>query len=375
MALDFETASLRSFSGVISLDPPDLVKLETSNDFESESWSFIKQVTFIEDRLRLNKTQKKFVATYLARSNLFYDKYKLIKSDPSSGLLAYYFAMNLAKAFLCAKDFSRCDKNMRHGLKFDPRTKITVKNPQADSINIFPELYREINGEGISNNTPLKIEELVGHIRELYLQQYLLKLGGGSLDIKAVSLVDSDSNDEAWSLIRIHKFDVDTLHKNKTMLRSFNRVFAKVEVAPDDRTKIFRDSAYENRHYIYFQSKKAKIHHGSMAVLETQVNDEIKDAFRGRTEVNIFNPNANYSAHMFLRGKKEVKITELLSAYAMIYWSSSVIRYDPSLTILGDYNSRHRFIYDETIRTCPYLILRYFASLFAGLSVSMVSRT
>lgn len=373
-ALGFETSALRPFAGCISPEPASYARLETINDFDTECMSLIRQNVLIKNSFSLTRTQKNNIEALLERSWFFYAQYKRIREDPSSGLMAYYFALNLAKAYLWLwSDYTGI--KMLHGLEFSFQTIDSVRvhsSSTSGKVNVFPELYAQLRSNTLANGDELKVDQLLGHIKELGLQAYFAGFKFSNLSVKSVIPTIADQ-DKAWSVIRMDNLDTNLLHGNKTLLRCFNRFFTQVELSSAERDQLFRETAFQSSKYVYFQSKP-EYSFSDINLLNIAEND-IRKSFQERVEVNVFDLNTHYDIHLPIRGRRNYFIDELAACYVLLFWTSSAIRYDPTLKVVGSKTSKRRFLFDEINKTAPYIVLRKFTSLFVQRDLSFEIRS
>jgi hypothetical protein len=136
----------------------------------SDPWSFIQRALTENLAKKRGKNRENLErAVYFA--NLAEGFYTAANNSglATKGTLAYYFMLNLAKAYLAAKGVELEKKPEHHGLSLEVGKAETVKihAPTTTTVNVFAEFSAEL-GTPLSSATTVTFLEAVNHIPELH---------------------------------------------------------------------------------------------------------------------------------------------------------------------------------------------------------------
>lgn len=368
----FISGELKDTDAYYDFEPVSRQSLSTLNDFEDEAWSFMRHVVLYKNSWSLSVKDKKLFSVLIDRAELFYKQYKNLGNDPAAGLMAYYFALNLAKACICVQLPDKVRGKVLHGLGFDPAkvTKVSLKNKPDD---VFPMLLKSMTGSSLVKTVNFDVKELATVVREMTSQVIL-----NGMVPKAVYFTNilsiSRQDGKAWIVGRTSPSEARAiLNSPARYLNKFNAHFERVEIEADQRSQWFGESARASRDYIYFQSRKSFELEDNL-VDGLVIEQYIKDSFSGFCEPNILDIQYKYVASTPFKGRSRIFLDEGVAAYLLIFWCSSVVRYDPTVSVIGTRYSRQKSLFDESIRVCPYIFLRYALNILAGHRMLFIAR-
>lgn len=136
----------------------------------SDPWAFVQRA--LTERLpkkRNKKHENLERAIYFAR--LAEDFYMAASESgiTTKGTLAYYFMLNLAKAYLAAEGVELEKKQEHHGLSLEIGASQTVRvhGPSSSAVNIFAE-FSKLLGNPISGVSTVSFLDSLNHIPELH---------------------------------------------------------------------------------------------------------------------------------------------------------------------------------------------------------------
>lgn len=318
-------------------------------------WAFLRHIS----SKKLKKQEATQALSYIDQAFDFYT----VAANPRQAtrpLLYYYAFLNLAKVLLLHKEIN-LPPAIKHGI-VDPKANarerlhfktqiVRINNPAHDHSELFPELIRCL---AISNTSTTQSEEKpidllrqVPAIHRTYCQVTLKEPIFCPIEILTI-LHDKE---HVWVNLRLSKHDRDVQRtiKSITAAPKFKNVFRQVKPLG---TKRGDEYLYESDHVKYYRRG-----------IDSAIG-KLADKVRSCGIWTILTRNG-YS--YYLNGGQEQCLPQLCSAYAIMYYLGSLVRYKPydfSKIIKG-----YSWVISEFIDTQPAQFLHILASYLAETEV------
>ncbi|HVA70238.1 MAG TPA: YaaC family protein [Acidimicrobiales bacterium] len=270
-------------------------------------------------------------SSYTTQAITYYKAAQSIRGSASS-LPLYYSAMNFAKAeLLISNPTDIVGQTIRHGLSYSPQASKRMKTDELKvSPGIFPLLYTKGSGYVLVNGSRLDILRLLPNVPEIGWELMELALATPNT-WEIVHTVALDKTD-AWSIIAIPPpFTLGSDVTSKHIKKYYEQVTAPSPIG----TANWRDTfAMSHRHvggiaYTFFESKW-KV--SRTAAMSDVVGNVARSAYEklspfveeGQREIS----EGQLTASMYKSSL--LPMPSSLARYAMIFYVSSLVRYNPA---------------------------------------------
>lgn len=243
----------------------------------------------------------------------------------SAGLLQYYALLNLAKAELMLTNSSAVvGKRLGHGLSFNPLASKTVAGDQLTVVagGVFGLLYESRTGHSLPPGTKLPVKALLMQIPEISTQlrtalKSTTRTGGMFMILAA-------DDTHCWPLIAIHA----GVPLNRPTLNTLNSVFHQVD-RPDGYKTFFGISPRWGAQLRFFEGKD------KVPRLASGEHDWFTAAANVWAARDIFGMTTNelYDGWLVqsMSSSQSVVMPPSLARYAIAFYTSSLVRYRPSM--------------------------------------------
>lgn len=357
--------------------------LYTSIDVHEELWSIIKSVSEVKESgikliakhgiggsLKQEKIFKEFRAFIRQGENYFRSAINL--SYRSSALLYYYSFLNLAKAYIKLKQ-PDIPNRINHGLSPKITTTNTDLSKQFVSISnnrdVFPRLY-EIEGNSSRRINKLNISQLLSYAEDISHQYESAKFGKSRIFSCYLKILGNKEKNEWWTLIGIpKKADID---KYKKSFDNFFKSFDFLDIPEGSELSRFRIEIKRNFNidpweaieFNFYQNKEV-IKMPDDSVPWYKLVCKIYDIFSNNISEKYFRYPYDFCLNLPYRLNNQIVINEFLAIYVIMFFLSSLVRYNPDY--LEDiFESKDAWLIESFVKSCPLKFLRIITSKILG---------
>jgi hypothetical protein len=267
------------------------------------------------------------IKLYVTQAYDFYEAARSAESD-TAPLLYYYSFLNLAKSIceIHRPAFHRTPESYRHGLSWKPSRHYLV-NMETESLTVgtrgvWHVLLESITGhtKRISNPLKLKIKDLFALCPETGIEyQRAYHESNRLIDLKdPYILVDMDKN-EVWIRFGIQKKELKELRLSRKRLLNLIKL-------PSGGYKQVRSD--DNQLWLFELEKAKKCKPEGMEITFQPIKPEI-DA------MNLFAHLAFDKMYYSIpiQTRLPIRMPQLVVLYTLVFWLSSLVRYDPHSVI------------------------------------------
>lgn len=351
--------------------------LETDRQIADELWILVEYLSevyevglnhFISKGMNRKdaKVAYKHFQSYIRQAKNYY--FSAEKLHPrSSALLYYYCFLNLAKAAIIQVDPKIGGKRIVHGINCLPKDFKKIKKqslkilPDPNDEGAFQKLYLLYYGQKIKNQT-ISVPQLFNYCTDISYQCAISGYGLRKVEpCYYISLINR-SNKTAWPLIGIPNFK--NMDKYKRSLLVFHDKFEQVEVPELLAREFFKVSREVITNFTFFQSKQVFSYTGEV-IPSQECRALVIDSFASMFQVNYFDNNFEFNLSLPYKINKQIPINEPLSIYLIMFYLSSLVRYNPSY-LEELLTKKESWIVDSFITSCSLTFLRSIVSLIVG---------
>lgn len=270
--------------------------------------------------------------SYIAQALNFHSMAELRRGS-SSALLAYYSALNFAKAELlteCPDDIYKTRIN--HGLSYNPGTRRSIDSDFVTvQDGVFPRLYLKRTGETLAFGTRLPIKRLLSQIPELGWEVQHLAKSSTNVGLLRHTVVWDVT--DVWSLFATYNGGL--LTGRTPAAKNFQRHYVEI-TAPSPAGRDWRDvfgmgpmNSFANMRF--FQGTFTVPVFPTAASLATTIPIILEIQKRIGKSIQVSNMSsfdAEFVDSMYL--SKSLLMPSSLARYCVAFYLSSLVRYRPS---------------------------------------------
>jgi YaaC-like Protein len=252
----------------------------------------------------------------------------------SASLLYYYCALNLAKAELLTDPtfrFKVLNQEIHHGLSYRPLRAKTLSGDQLRVTDgVFPLLYERRVGHTIPLQQQISVKRLLGNVPEIGWELERARIGSAQVvgGLHAIAMDDK----ELWSLLALCE-PLEPLTSNTVTGRLFQRHFELVD-PPGDWKSLFAFTRRLGPGYGIFQAKRSQPRSDKSfsGIRRSDIYEVIKGTWRDLTVITDASTVEDYDILICpsLLRSKLVPMPPSLARYALMHYTSSLVRYKPS---------------------------------------------
>lgn len=306
----------------------EYVEEDTLADFETVIWSWINHLSspeiaefVLRDNHNVNnkvrrKVQAENISLYIKQAHSLYEAAKSTKFN-TAPLLYYYSFLNLGKA-LCEVKYPNFHKNnasRKHGLSWKPTNSSLGNEIRISTRGVWHCIYEVLTdtNSSLPNGIPLNMKKLFSYCGEI-TSEYESAIGRNDVLIEVVDPFFMTDGEKCWITFSIYK-------EQLRIIKLSRRKFLSM-VSSQDRFKEVK--SYSDILYT-FELKNAKDLKG-----ENQ-RDMYKLFCKELKELNLYTNIGlgNIEYHIPSQYNLRFKIPQILAQYSILYWLSSLVRYDP----------------------------------------------
>ena len=367
---------------VQQIDVPPFVQWEmwTTDDVKNEVFGSIEFITEIEEIGRehlIGCGQSRNLRSTFLNMQAFVRQAKTFSRsaetlDYRASSLSYYFSfLNLVKAYIATKEPEKIRGEVYHGL-IKPRGTRTSDRQIVEVRNgVFPTFYRLVTGQRLKLKTRFNVFDLLGYCSDVGLE-YEVGGFGRHRTTPCRAIVASEQNTGPYFGL-IDVCDFDKLEPYKKTLSAFYSRLEEVDLEPNSCRELFKLYAEEKRRYRFFETRGLFPLNEDGKIPIGQVMSHVYDGLRPFFEQTPYAGDGDFTLVAPLRKNLQIPMRESVAIYAVMFYLSSLVRYDPTY-LEKIFASREAWIFKRFVSTAPITFLRRIRNLIDGRNFIYLSR-
>lgn len=330
--------------------------------FATNPWPIIKERI---EKSNLADDIIKEALSYCEQSEDFFLSSQVAKVSAAKPILLYYAFMNLAKAFILIRSVRKNLSDARHGLQGGSAADILSAplkvHVNSTYHNIFSDFSKALSGIALTNNKVYNVGDLIPQIiigHRLWLDGIRIsspKEKERFICVDNISFLHGNKSHSLWLRMTVHNSDLKRLGYG---INEFIRMAGGTD---------WRSANSGMKDKFYYEQKAVIRHNGSPADFLCDLTKSV-DNILWQT-VRIDEPYRKYYLYACPISKQDQQLPQILSIYAVMYYLSSITRYQPLMfddIIKGPFGA---FI-ESFINDQPTQFLYLMASHFADRDVT-----
>lgn len=346
--------------------------LRTSDTIENELFGSLEFLSQIDEvgiaffrrhghTRNVKKTLLQF-QSFIKQARTFYDAAEALHYR-ASALNYFYSFLNLAKAYITIFDPLYVAGHVYHGLSHKrQKTPLSLQFVVCRD-GVFPRFYRAITDQEIDVPTSIKISDLLGYCSDVAYDYEYADFGPHRTIPCHLVIVSNRANNEYHILLACHGFG--KLESYKKSLSPFFRYFEEVDLPRNNARQMFGITAEEMRFVRFFESKSTYPAPVNNVIPTGAMLSETHSALKHLFITNVYDDNIDFHLSMPLRINFQITMNEILAIYAVMFFLSDLVRYDPAY-IESLLASRDAWIVERFVKTAPITFLRHMRNLIEG---------
>jgi hypothetical protein len=254
--------------------------------------------------------------------------------DSSASLLYYYSMLNLAKAELLTDPASRSQilhQEIHHGLSYRPTKAKTLAGDRVKVVQgVFPFLYRKRVSRPIGLDERISVKRLLGNVPEIGWELDRAHMGSFQVAGGFHAVVMDD--DELWSLLALRE-PVAALTSNTATGKLFQRRFESVD-PPRNWKDVFAFTKRLGPGYSFFQGKQSqpRSDRSLSGMKRSDIAKVMEGTWSDLAAITDASTDEDYDLLICpsLLRSRMLPMPASLARYALMYYTSSLVRYKPS---------------------------------------------
>ena len=372
----------RPYTGWIRvIKRPPLVRfvLNTTANPQDDAFGWLEYVSgikkvgvdFLRSRGHLKSPDDSFYLfqSFIRQARAFYISAAAL--EPRSSPLNYYYAfLNLAKAYILVHQPQFTGRNSNHGLGFKLRKGgLSKQFVTSAKSGVFANFYRQVTGVQLAKNVDMNIVNLLGHCSDISYEYQTGKFGARRMSRGHIAI--ATDNNECWVVISLQQFE--GLEKYRISLEAFHRLVEEVSVFSHQARELFEIVAEHKSEFRFFQSRIAYRRGAEQSIPIAKIIREWSDAVGHLLTVAPYDDAMDFQLDFPLKLSEQLSIKEPVAIYALMYFLSSLVRYNPDFleSLLA---SRDSWILERFMRAAPVTLLLYMRNLIEGVNCAYKSR-
>lgn len=273
----------------------------------------------------------------------------------ASPLLYYYSFMNFAKSVIFLRDPAFTAGHIHHGLTPSQAVGGIKRHFVTARHGVFSQLYRQIIGQAIPNNTRLNVVTLLGYVSDVALNS-VTWVWGSPRAIRAQFAVAQSAAEQGFrGIIAAASYPVQSVQDQ--LRRILRNHFDQITLSPSS-ARIFNLSAEEARPYVFWETKSLfPVLQGGGFDMRGLLN-AVHQGLAGYLCREPFAGPFLFSINFKMRTPAEIAMNECLAIYAVMFYLGSLVRYRPEL-MEGMLVKKDAWIVENFIRSSPTTFLRH----------------
>ncbi|NTW27593.1 MAG: hypothetical protein HGA36_04670 [Candidatus Moranbacteria bacterium] len=343
--------------------------LEQYSEIKEVRKKFIKNLG-IKNSNKAEKVSKNFQSFVRQAKNYYFAAKKLPNS--SSALLYYYSFLNLIKALLILHYSDKISGKISHGLQAKDKRGNNFKDEHVlFRDGVFKLLYEHETGEKIKDKTSFSISTLLGYCNDISYQ-YSIGGFGESLNARGLMILFIDKNrNKAWGTLALYNFE--SIEKCKKRVAKFKENYEEISMDKSVARECFNLMGAEMHSFRFFEGKEYTVALPD-GTSEFQIINEIKECTKGFLIPNLYDDkNIDFNLASPYKQSNQILMNEFLSIYAVMFYLSSLVRYQPYyLDKILD--KKESWLINSFIESCPQTFLLYAVSKITRQNYSLTQR-
>ena len=285
----------------------------------------------------------------------------------ASPLQYYYAFMNIAKAYILLRTPTFVDQNLHHGITQQPTTgalrkqKIIVR-----TTGVFPLFYELVTGHKLTNNSALKVVDLLGYATDVQFEYLKLKYGKIRIFPCKFAIGITQPTNIGFAIIAVPgAVNSDFSAIKKKIEKSFDQVAFPQNLARE----IFDMLGEEHAASYFFEGKKEYRFATNRAQLVPQTINSFGNLIS-------FNPSAHdflFFLNVPIRTPQLAPMQEPIAIYCAMFFLGSLVRYRPEI-LEAMLLTKNAWIIERFIKSAPLTFLRHIRNLFDGQYLAFTQR-
>ena len=290
--------------------------------------------------------------SYIAQARLYDDAAEHMQGA-SSALLAYYSALNLAKAeLLRLRPEEIYEEEVHHGLTYGPSKRSIKVDYITTRPGVFPMLYGARTGLALKPGEQLPILRLLANVSDVSHELRSAGLAAPQVGQIHHSIVSNYAG-ESWSIFAFADAGEPPILKCRETRRFLGDHFEEIISNDYLRSTIFRFSSFPTGYAVQAKRVYTESDNEGGGLWEKMLSD-IEALVRPIQGHRVY---GNDEWAPSLRRTKWLPMPPDLARYAAMYYCSSVVRYRPSL-LHDDSEGNAAWILNTFVTEARLLLLR-----------------
>ncbi len=222
--------------------------------------------------------------------------------------------MNLAKALILLHTPTFVDRNLTHGIT--QRSALGSLKKQKIIIHatgVFPQFYELVTGHQLTNNSTLKITDLLGYASDVEYEYQRLKYGTDRSFRCRLAIAINNDTKMAFAILAVPGAGRKSFEATQAQIRKH---FEQVEIAEPAADKIF-DMGWRQRASTHFY--ESKIEYPWPTNADQFIQDTIK-AFDGCASFGPFNDGYQIVLNKKIRTPTLAPMNETIATYCCMFF-------------------------------------------------------
>lgn len=359
----------RKYIQQIDAPPFAQVELWTTDDVKNEVFGSIEFITEIEEIGRAHLTdcgqsrnlQSTFLnmQAFVRQAKTFYKSAETLDYRASS--LSYYYSfLNLVKAYIATEEPEKIRGKVHHGLIKLNGTRTSDRQIVEVRNGVFPTFYSLVTGQRLKLKTRFNVFDLLGYCSDVSLEYEMGRFGRHRITPCRVIVASEQNAGPYFGLIAVCNFE--KLEPHKKTLSAFYSRLEEVNLDKDSCRELFKMYAEEKKRYRFFETRRLFPANADASIPTGQIMSHVYDGLKPFFEQTPYPEAGDFTLVAPLRKNLQIPMRESVAIYAVMFFLSSLVRYDPTYLekILA---SREAWIFKRFVSTAPITFLRRIRNL------------